>query len=168
MEWIFDNLFIIIIIVSGLIGFFKNNETEEKKKETTKPVPPMSSRVPNTPPPVRREQPRAERKVYREGPKKPTISTASIEEQQKAQMERLAGKYGAITDSLEDLTGQFSGGSSLREQTEDSTVKRENLKKQVSTNLGAQGLVNGIIMSEVLGAPRAKKPFKTILQDRIR
>ncbi|WP_087971714.1 hypothetical protein [Oceanobacillus rekensis] len=167
MDWIFDNLFIIIIIVSGLIGFFRNNDSEEKKKETTKPVPPKSVRIPNTPP-IRREQPRAERKVYKERPTKPTVSTASIEEQQKVQMERLAGKNGAITDSLENLTGQNSLGNSLNEQTENSAMKKESLRKQVTSNLGAQGLVNGIIMSEVLGAPRAKKPFKTVLQGRIR
>ena len=167
MEWIFDNLFIIVIIVSGLIGFFKNNDKEEEKKETAKPVPPKSSRIPNVPP-VRREQPRAERKVYREGPRKPAVSTASVEEQQKAQMERLASKYGTVTDSLENMTGQFSGRSLLNEQSEITPVKKANLKKQVISNLGAKGLVNGIIMSEVLGAPRAKKPFKTIVQDRIR
>ncbi|MGJ9457006.1 hypothetical protein [Oceanobacillus sp. CF4.6] len=167
MDWIFDNLFIVIIIISGLIGFFRNNNTEEKKKETKKPVPPKSGRIPNAPP-VRREQPRAERNVYKERTKEPTVSTASIEEQQKVQMERLASKYGAISDTIEDLTAQSSKGSNLNEPTKESTVMKERMRKQVEGNLGAQGLINGVIMSEVLGAPRAKKPYKTVLQDRIR
>ncbi|WP_067727375.1 hypothetical protein [Oceanobacillus damuensis] len=168
MDWIFDNLFIIIIIVSALLGFFRNgNDQETTQKEKKRPAPPMTGRIPKAPP-ERKAQPRAERQVYREGSRKPTVSTASIEEQQKAQMERLANKYNTVTDSIEDLTSQSSRGSNLKEPKRESTIQKQKMKKQVVGNFEAKGLVNGIIMSELLGSPRAKKPYKTVIQDRIR
>ncbi|WP_249871059.1 hypothetical protein [Oceanobacillus saliphilus] len=168
MDWIFDNLFIIIIIVSALLGFFRrSNNEQETQEEKKKPVPPKTARVPNVPP-ERRPQPRAERQIYRENSRKPAVSTASIEEQQKAQLERLASKYTTITDSIEDLTSQSSGGSILIEPKKVSEVRKEYLKKQLVSNFEAKGLVNGIIMSELLGSPRAKKPYKSVIQDRTR
>lgn len=171
MGWIFDNLFIIIIIISGIIGFFNNsNEKQKQQEKEKKKAPPQRPRrtVPERTP-ERKPQPVAEQRVYREERSRDTVSTASIAEQQKQQMEKLASKYSAISNSkIEDLKSQTNSGSILLEPEKETSKKQERLKKQVVGNLGAKGLVNGIIMSEILGPPRAKKSYKSVLDDRIK
>lgn len=165
MEWIFDNFFIVIIIISAILGFFKNNDEQNKKQEKKKPVP---SR-PRTVQPERKRQPRAESKVFREEPREKRLTISSVEEQQKAQIERLASKYkGKVASEIDDFGKQVITESLLNEPEKDPSVNREKMKKQVVSNLSAKGLVNGIIMSEVLGPPRAKKSYQNILKDRLR
>ncbi|WP_010650932.1 hypothetical protein [Oceanobacillus massiliensis] len=62
----------------------------------------------------------------------------------------------------------MSNESNLKEPTRESVIHKEKMKRQVVDNISAKGLVNGVMMSEILGAPRAKKPYRSILQDRIR
>ncbi|MBR3121372.1 hypothetical protein [Oceanobacillus profundus] len=173
MGWIFDNLFIIIIIISGIIGFFNNSNEKQKQQEKEKkkapPQRPGRTVSEGTRTPERKPQPVAEQRVYREERSRDTVSTASIAEQQKQQMEKLASKYSTISNSkIEDLKSQADSGSILLEPEKETSKKQERLKKQVVGNLGAKGLVNGIIMSEILGPPRAKKSYKNVLDDRIK
>jgi len=165
MDWILENIFIIIVIISGIIGFFNSNDDKDQKKQQKRPVPSKPRQSTNE----RTRQPRAESKVYRDEPIKSPVISASIEEQQKAQMDRLATKYSSLSESkIGELSNQVFSKSQLKEPIKDSQVRQERMKKQVVKNLGAKGLVNGIIMSEVLGPPRAKKPYQSVIKDRIR
>ncbi|WP_152656252.1 hypothetical protein [Oceanobacillus sp. CFH 90083] len=176
MDWIFENLFLVIIIISGLIAFLgdsKKKQEEQKKKQSTPPNNPTQARQRQQPAAQRtrqqstrtREQPRAERRVYREG-ERPDISAGSMEEQQKKQMERLADRYRTSSQKdMENVEQRFKDLMIDRKGEEDNPGKAE-MKKRVSGNLDGRGLVNGIIMAEVLGSPRAKKPYQSIIQRR--
>ncbi|MFD1412809.1 hypothetical protein [Oceanobacillus jeddahense] len=178
MDWIFENLFLIIIIISGIVAFLgdsKKKQEEQKKKQSTPPKNQTSSR-PNqqrSPQEMRtgqqtqrkREQPRAERQVYREG-ERPDISAGGIEEQQRKQMERMTNRYQtASQEDVEDAKQNFKDLIVDRKDEGDNPGKNE-MKKRVSGNLDGKGLVNGVIMAEVLGPPRAKQPYRSIVQRR--
>ncbi|MDM8099378.1 MULTISPECIES: hypothetical protein [Oceanobacillus] len=178
MDWIFENLFLIIIIISGIVAFLgdsKKKQEEQKKKQSTPPnkQTPSRQRQQRSPQEMRtrqqtqrkREQPRAERQVYREGAR-PDVSAGGIEEQQRKQMERMTNRY--QTSSQEDVKDAKQNFKDLivdRKGEADSPGKNE-MKKRVSGNLDGKGLVNGIIMAEVLGPPRAKQPYRSIVQRR--
>ncbi|GGP12660.1 hypothetical protein [Oceanobacillus neutriphilus] len=177
MDWIFDNLFLVIIIISGLITFLgdsKRRQEEQKKKQSTPPQNQTQTRQRQQRSPQemrtrqqtqrKREQPRAERQVYREGAR-PDISAGSIEEQQKKQMERLANRYQTSSQDLENAEQKFKDLMVNRNVEEVNPGKRE-MKRRISGNLDGKGLVNGIIMAEVLGSPRAKQPYRSIVQKR--
>lgn len=178
MGWILDNLFLVIIIISGLITFLgdsKRKQEEQKKKQSTPPKNQTQSRQRKQRSPQemrtrqqtqrKREQPRAERQVYREGAR-PDISAGSIEDQQKKQMERLANRYQtSAQQDIENAEQKFKDLIVDRNVEEENPGKRE-MKRRVSGNLDGKGLVNGIIMSEVLGSPRAKQPYRSIVQKR--
>lgn len=178
MDWIFDNLFLVIIIISGLITFLsdsKRKQEEQKKKQSTPPQNQTQSRQRQQRSQQemktrqqthrRKEQPRAERQVYRERTR-PDISAGSIEEQQKKQMERLANRYQTSSrDDIESAEQKFKDLIVDRNVEEENPGKRE-MKRRVSRNLDGKGLVNGIIMAEVLGSSRAKQPYRSIVQKR--
>lgn len=175
MDWIFDNMFLVIIIISGIISVLsggKKNEEAKKKRQSTPPQnrpqqrqQTAKSTMSHQPSRNKRVQPRAERQIYREE-SRPDISAGSVEEQQKEQMERLRSRYQtASRGDLEDLADKFKDLVVERQNEEESLGKRE-MKKRVSGNLDGKGLVNGIIMAEVLGAPRAKKPYRNAIQAR--
>lgn len=181
MGWILDNLYLVIIIVFGIISFLSNSGKKQEEQEK------KQSRPPNNPTQTRqrqqrsssqgagtqqqaqtqrkREQPRAQRQVYKEG-ERPDISAGSIEEQQKKQMERMANRYQTSSqENLEDVEQNFND-LKVDRKSEENAPGRTEMKKRVSGNLDGKGLVNGIIMAEVLGSPRAKKPYRSIVQRR--
>lgn len=182
MDWIFENLFLIIIIISGIVAFLGDSKKkqEEQKKEQSRPPNkqvPSRQRQQRSPQEMRtrqqtqrqtqrkREQPRAERQVYREGAR-PDISAGGIEEQQRKQMERMTNRYQTSSqEDVEDAKQNFKDLIVDRKDEADSPGKNE-MKKRVSGNLDGKGLVNGIIMAEVLGPPRAKQPYRSIVQRR--
>ncbi|MFD1066359.1 hypothetical protein [Oceanobacillus locisalsi] len=183
MDWIFDNLYLVIIILFGIISFLSSSgkkEEEQKKKQSTPPNNPTQTRQRQQQSSSQgagtqqqsqvqrqrqREQPRAQRQVYQEG-ERPDISAGSIEEQQQKQMERMADRYQTSSqEDLEDAEQNFKG-LKVERKSEENAPGRAEMKRRVSGNLEGKGLVNGIIMAEVLGSPRAKKPYRSIIQKR--
>ncbi len=79
-------------------------------------------------------------------------------------MERLANRYQtSAQQDIENAEQKFKDLIVDRNVEEENPGKRE-MKRRVSGNLDGKGLVNGIIMSEVLGSPRAKQPYRSIVQ----
>ncbi|WP_373892849.1 hypothetical protein ACUL41_08760 [Virgibacillus natechei] len=155
IQLIMDNLFIVIIIVAGIVGFIRNSsaEQEQGRKQTNRPRPS------STPAPSSGGNQPQQRRNHQESNQP---APASIEEQQSEQLGRLANQLQTETkDAMEKLPHDGIIGNTLREPNKDSSREKEALRRQVKGNLGKTGLVNGIIMSEVLGSPRAKKPYHT-------
>ncbi|AXI09494.1 hypothetical protein CUC15_11440 [Oceanobacillus zhaokaii] len=172
LDLIFDNFFIVVIIISAIMGLFgkKSDETEKKKPQSNRPKP-----APN--PVSRRQQNERERANRTPGsnqsrsnvphPSKPMVSTMSIEEQQKAQIERLKGNFKALDNKANnDFSHHAFVANPLEKSVNELSKEQANYKKQLRTNLTRKGLVNGIIMSEVLGSPRARNPYQSIVEQR--
>ncbi|MFA1820451.1 hypothetical protein ACDX78_09755 [Virgibacillus oceani] len=169
LELIFGNFFIVLLIIVGILGFLRDNAAKQKEEERkkrsrpTKPVPqasrnPQSSRD-DSRTPVRDTLDRA----------RETVSSVSVEEQQKKQMEKLADRFNTrANEKLDEVQeGVSTGRSVLQEASKvDLSIEQEEIKAGVSQSLKGKGLINGIIMSEVLGPPRARKPYRSIITER--
>ena len=185
MDGLIDFLPIIAIIVFGIIRAMGGANEQEQQKPNRPNVP-----RPNTTPSEGQNNPK--RTVYRtsesdvhkgkeskEHPRQ-TVYTSTptnvyVEEQQKQQVERLKKQLNAGTNDLTDsLSGQdLSIGPAIQDAIKhhslhDKNEKKERFKKDVKTSLNYKGLVNGIIMSEVLGSPRARKPYRSVTAERRR
>lgn len=162
MDWIFENLFLVLVIISGIIAVLgdgkKKNQEEQKRK-----TPPQKQS--NSAPRTTQRQPRAERKVYTEQ-ERPTMSAGNIQEQQQEQMKRIANKYSAQVQNVEDLDKKDTSTVLPANKDDNQGISQQEMKRRVTSNLSAEGLVNGVIMSEVLGSPRAKKPYRSVVRDR--
>ncbi|MFD1850238.1 hypothetical protein [Oceanobacillus bengalensis] len=165
MEWIFDNFFIILVILSGIFGLFGKKEEEKKEKKTNQPRPtPTPSGGYQT---SKRSQTPVERK-------QPTV-TLSVDEQKKEQLDRLAGQLKTKSiHSFEDISQQRMKDSShyafdnrsIHNPVEQLSRDQVKLKEEISNNLSKKGLIQGIIMAEVLGPPRATKPYRSVIEER--
>ncbi|AUJ26230.1 MULTISPECIES: hypothetical protein [Virgibacillus] len=163
-EAIFSNGFIILAAIAGIIGFFKDSfskdtDTEnERRKKPNKPAPPFGGGATK---PASQPTKRPERVGG-------SISTASASEQKQQQMEQLAEQMGAdLQEPLEDLAQQVQSVQSQRQATE-GHLQKQKMKRQVANNFTREGLINGIIMSEVLGKPRGKKPYRSAVSEQIK
>ncbi|MFC2948391.1 hypothetical protein [Virgibacillus sediminis] len=156
IEFIFGNFFLIIMVIAGLMGFLRNNKQEEEQSPRERPV---SRPAPRQPAPQRQS---GERKSK----EKNVVIAESIEDQQNKQMDRLADRLHAHTSSNTDFRGAETLENPLREPEKGLTKKQEETRSDIKRNLSKKGLINGIVMSEVLGPPRSKKPYRSVLTQR--
>ncbi|MGX4669629.1 hypothetical protein JNUCC74_10510 [Cerasibacillus sp. JNUCC 74] len=170
VDLIFSNIFVVLAIVAGVIGFFKNSiskEQEAEKKDTrpkrqNRPTSPFGGEMKRQwhDPTKRRQLPKKEA---------PTMTNTTSTQELKPQMDQLVQQ---VETSFMENVDEFS--SSAHSTTLNRSLKskpksdqlRTKMKRQVSSNLTQKGLVNGIIMAEVFGPPRAKKPYRSVLAER--
>ncbi|MFD1363016.1 hypothetical protein [Lentibacillus salinarum] len=154
-------IFIILAIVAALSGFFKDNaqnnrDTSERRQN--KPVP--------APFPSGGEDKTAD-SPHRETETVPTDVAESIEERQYEQRKQLAERMNK-TEQTQTPDSEHDGIKQhiTREPGNELTAEQQKMKRQMNHNLTRTGLVNGVIMSEVLGQPRAIKPYRSIVAQR--
>ncbi|GEM_PF-1462020 len=174
-EFIMNNLFLVIIIISGIIGFLSSNKEEQKKQQQRK----TQQQRPAAPKPKPRSQstlsgpkkPEHRQKVYQTKTKpkeNDLVTTASITDEQRAQMERLERKYGVGSADISNEKLLHSGLEFRKalQPIKDLSEEQRVLKKDIRKSLKNKGLINGIIMAEVLGKPRSLKPYESATLER--
>jgi hypothetical protein len=97
-----------------------------------------------------------------------TKQTAAAGEQRKEQMKQLANRMNTnAKQAAEKQPHEAFVGHTVEEPKKD-TYKKTEMTNQVKKNLTRKGLVDGIIMAEVLGRPRAHKPYRSLISERKR
>ncbi|SHF68138.1 hypothetical protein [Ornithinibacillus halophilus] len=159
-------IIILMLILSALSKLFGGDKGQEKKKQQ----PPVRPRTQSTPRPTPTPSGGQSQRTRRES----TVQTISIEDQQKQQMERLAGQMRTTVDqSLNEYSNDEIKKTSLSEPMKKHkkdvlNKKQANFKKRMKNNLHRDGLANSVIMAEVLGPPKARKPYRSVVADRKR
>ncbi|MFZ3578647.1 hypothetical protein [Virgibacillus sp. DJP39] len=146
LDTVFGNILIILAIVGGIAGFLKDRSS--KGNEKNNPYSASNPKPSSTPS-------GGYSGSYDESTKERQDHETMSVDNQSTHHAIDNGKHDAIPRK-KSVTPSYN------------SHKNNRLKKQVSNNLSKQGLVNGVIMSEVLGAPRAKKPYKSIASERRR
>ncbi|ALX48121.1 hypothetical protein [Lentibacillus amyloliquefaciens] len=151
-------IFIILAIIASLSGFFKDNKDSDTK------VPPRRNNQPGPSPSTGGNT--GEWTQQEELPQSAEVP-ATIEEQQQEQRKQLAERMNTAGKEQAEKRGH---DAILRHNTRDSgndlSLERKRAKKQMRNNLTRTGMINGVIMSEVLGQPRAVKPYRSIIAER--
>lgn len=159
-DFIFDNLFIVILIVSGLIGLFNKSkqEQEEEKRPAQRPkTPEMPKRQPEQPMNRRTTQTDTGKQTVKQSYQ---LSENSYEQARQQQYEELKSRYQAAVDNekISDISSRINS----KKETEDNIQVDMDLKKKITQ----KGLMESVVMAEVLGPPRARKPYHNILNRR--
>ncbi|PLR78117.1 hypothetical protein CU633_07605 [Bacillus sp. V3-13] len=138
MEFIFENpIFIVIVlgIISSLFNRLKDSGKDQKQKRPARPQAPKQSAPAPAPAPV---------VVHRE-----------TRDDKEMAAERLENKYAELKKQAETKL------QSLKEKQQASAERifPEKEEKGVKAlDIDRQNLLNGVILAEVLGPPRAKRP----------
>jgi len=97
-----------------------------------------------------------------------------IEKQQNEQMEKLRGQFQKQTSEeaqdfsdMKNASQKEDGIKEMQQQLQKKLYEQGQFKQEMRNNLGRKGLVQGIIMSEVLGPPRSRKRYRNIARERM-
>jgi hypothetical protein len=149
IEFIFANIFWVVILVFGLISNFVRKRNGENKKENK----------PSTIGPVSKPSV-FEKRLGRQG-------NPVREVYQKAKQAQMTGDLqNDVKAEAEEKMVELNNQKEYYEKQRDIQVKRaESIKKTYSNDMpqvkmDQQKVIDGLIMSEVLGPPRSKKPHR--------
>ncbi|SFD55296.1 hypothetical protein SAMN05216238_102182 [Lentibacillus persicus] len=154
-------IFIILAIIASVSGFFKD------KDDNPGPDTRMPGRGKQQPRPS--PAPSTDRHTGGEDQQQemPQAAQATIEEQQQEQRRQLAERMNTAGEKQENA-GEHDAikRHDVREPENELSLEQRKAKKQMNNNLTRTGVINGVIMSEVLGSPRAVKPYRSVIAER--
>ncbi len=162
IDLILENPLFLVILIGGIISLLKgkSEKVEGSEPTTNRPKPAQAE---NTFERSRqRERARSAEKVVTE-----PISSKSIEELREEQMLRFAGQVDYDEDQQEKDIRRAADSIKKEIGHEKVTNKSEKVfKNNFNQSLTKKGLVNSVIMAEVLGAPRARRPYQSVISKR--
>lgn len=166
-EFIFANFFIVIIIVAAIINFLNRGRREENKQEQA----PKQQRHRPTISDMRETYEQAKETILetrQELERKVQPIDQSAEDQRQEQYERLRSRYQPTlhTESKDQKKTMHMQSHSLHVEGEE--VEYPEIKVNLDKKLTSKGLIESVIMAEVLGPPRALSPYQNIVSKRKR
>ena len=162
-DTVLKNPFLLIIIIGGIISFLKGKsgkpEEEEGKQPSSNSKPVETSS--QTPSPFGREQ-RTGRKQPIKRRVQETAQKVTVEEHRKEQMQRLSQQMSANQQrSMEERPKVADATREHQINNLASNYTQDKFKNQFKKSLTPKGLIDSIVMAEVLGAPRARQQYQS-------
>lgn len=180
IEFFLSNPILLILIIGGLASWFKRREGQddsERTKPYPKPRPTLNrAELPKIPTPTRdirtakpaptgqeysergvEEQPNIEREPVIE-----KVEPVTVEAQYDHQLDDLKKQLGVVDERERPRYSELRKHKQERQTTKTPTVTQHQFKKRFKQNVSPSGLVHSVIMAEVLGPPRALKPYESI------
>lgn len=164
-EFISENFIIIVIIIGGLLSLLKNksapDDDENQKTESTT--------VSNS---YRKNESATTRKRSTNPGTSHTrtthqsYDTVPIDQQEQRQLKNLQKRMG-VSSTAGAQVEDISHSASLETNSSNPEIVKpyhhKEFKKEIKGKLNRKGLIDSIVMAEVLGPPRAKKPYNSII-----
>src|SRR5699024_2353279 len=189
IDVILSNPILLMLIVGGLFSMMKQDDKKKKKRQQTnrsaergnqqrksigdtirETISTIEEEVKKAAEPNRSEakQPQAEPKQAQQQSQPlgrfETTAADAIEEQRQKQYERLASNIAEASDMYEEELPSYAKQMEVKNEKR----KKSDFEKQFKGHLTKKGLANSIIMAEVLGPPRSKQPYESIVMKRRR
>lgn len=180
IELVLGNPLILLLIVGGLISLFRNKDSAKKTEEAKRTQQPAEQDQPKKPSMFgdflermedaltdgeeeKQSQPTAKPKPQPSIRNQEAEQTISAHEKRMEQMQQLSNQMGAGTYEgageeshsgiIDGVAPQVTIDVNMGDQT-------RTLRKQMKKRLNKKQLIDSVIMSEVLGEPRSKKPYQ--------
>lgn len=178
IDFVFDNIFFVILVIGGIMGLFKGKEEEKEKQEqqtkkshqTQRERQQQAKTSPDRPRTTAVKQTKRYESVQRQAERpEPNISA---EEQWARQMQRFAGTLDRKAENKDGHSGMINKEKIADLKREEEVQKlvskysHQKFKKQFTSSLTSKGLINSVVMAEVLGAPRARNPYQSVTAKR--
>ncbi len=161
---IFGNMFFVIAILAGIFSFFKNRNKEQEQKEQKGQV--RRPATPVRPNPFTGEKPVYEAKRVAESMSVPTISSEEIRSER---LEAFASQLQMnAAEKINKTEKEIARDPIMRAKKKTHQPKELPMRQKISGSLTQSGLINSVIMAEVLGKPRGLKPYSSIIDERKR
>lgn len=190
IEIIFDNPFLLFIIIAGIVSFFNrmtsssSNEEEKSEQEgqgetsgrqtvrdAMRKMQEMAESFnpdAETTKPQRRTEERQTRAQQEKALTKDSTPTYSFEEQRQEQYRQLQKQYESRAQ-IDDVETRVDIHSPIYDRTSDiaqDDISRSDVSVNLKSRLKKDGLVESIVMAEILGPPRARKRYSNRYSNR--
>lgn len=160
MQFLFENLFFVIIIIAGLLSFFKrlNTTGSDQKQQRKQPMPPVSK-------PFFGEIEQPERDLQ---PRQRWEGSVTEMEQVERDFSERDNHAEEMPAAIEVVKNQLPPDSPIQIELVSPSINKSNVRrrtrsvvidKSMFTSPSRKQVVEGIIWAEVLGPPRAKRPY---------
>lgn len=161
IDLVLSNPLFLVILIGGIISLMKGkSEQENKGKETTTQKPKQNPLEELFERSKQREQTRTAEKVITE-PK----STKSIDELREKQMSKFTQQVDDEIDQ-EKVEQIKNLQKHMKEEHTKKNRTKKAFRKDFTKSLSSKGLVNSVIMAEVLGPPRGRRSYQNIISKR--
>lgn len=175
---IMNNMFIVIIVIAGLLKLFggsKAKQNEQANEQQTQNTEQTERKSVFQQVKAEIEQQKQAQTLENERHRKETAAKSvkqhaqtvslSVEEQRNAQLNRLKQSYqtASTNEQVERSSKQTSTTVSRSEITDS-----EKISLKLNKRLTQKGLIESVVMAEVLGSPRALKPYRNVASNRYR
>lgn len=174
IDLIMNNIVIFVLIVGAIFKFFsgETNAGGEDKKNT----PPQTVQRNN--PQIEPVQPKTSPVFVGEVEEVEETETpeeimSNINTELKDQLERYQERMNIKTPESVETIGEIAGeitdsiAQQLNSKGDQTNLNYEQFQKQMKGQLTKDGLIEGIIMAEILGPPRALKPYRSVPMRRL-
>lgn len=169
IDLLLGNPFLILIILGGIYSILKGSKQPESEDENKEPA--QASKRTTDPfgrEEARKKQVEAYQQSKMETEKSHPIGQISFEDQREEQMLRLSKELGSSNEHS-GLKGRPKVADERREREVKelvSSYEHERFKKEFKQGLTPRGMINSIVMAEVLGQPRARNPYESVVAKR--
>jgi|GEM_PF-4736193 len=171
IDLLLGNPFLILIILGGLYSMLKGSNKPESDEENEGPAPaPKKTADPFGREAARKQQAQheANQRSGMETENSYPIGQISLEDQREQQMLRLSKEL-ASSDEHSGLKGRPKVADERRKREVNdlvSSYEQERFQKEFKQGLTRRGVINSVVMAEVLGQPRAINPYKSVIEKR--
>jgi hypothetical protein len=157
-----ETIFVAIAIIFGIINMFSESNKKGKGKTTYKPV---NNRPINTPSPIKETfSPEKEETIYVDLPNerdRTEKDNSLLQPSVHSTLGKIKPTLHAIQPSVQPIKSQLQPTKKRREHH-----KKVHSSISLSSQLTGQKVVEAIILSEMLGPPRALKPYEPIYKNK--
>lgn len=178
-ELIMGNMFIVIIIIGALIKLFSNSKAKENERtnneqqsnedheESQSVFQQVKAEMEQQKKAQTLENERRSKEVAAEKMKQVTqsVGSVSVEKHRQAQVDRLKQGYQTASKAVDS---EHSSGLSSLEPLRQETTGNDEISLKLNKRLTQKGLIESVVMAEVLGSPRALKPYRSVTSNRHR
>lgn len=174
------NPFFIIILIGGIYSLLKgkpDEEEQEKQQEQRRPRQHGSQQTRSRseeikPSTQQAKQEQIQKRIKKQQANEQAVQSTSIAEQRQKQMEQFAAQLDVEEENEHTGLKKKSKLADVKRSEEVQRLASENAKQQFkkdfNNSLTSKGLVNSVIMSEVLGAPRSRNPYESVIEKRMK
>lgn len=164
IDLIYDNLFFVIILLIGLINLLGGSKSDKKQNRERPQRRQVSPAERKTQPATRKieQKSRMTRAEQLEAEKK-ELETKSIEQQRQEQFERLKQQFQSsyTLDEMEQINIESQNENQLSKSDSSPRQKElESVELKLENRFTREGLIESVIMAEVLGPPKARKKLQ--------
>lgn len=175
IELIMGNMFVVIIIIGVLIKLFsgskakQNESTNEEQNENANQNKPQSifqqvkSEIEQQKQAQTLENERRHKETVARSTNQSSQPSQSVEQQREAQLNRLKKNHQATSIKADNSQSRMRNQPNIANQEiSDNQIGPIKLSKKLTQ----KGLIESVIMAEVLGSPRALNPYRSVTSNR--